>query len=147
MRRYPNNCGPFDICAWLFYGRRPAARSAPAPVRTDLRFIAVTLSFKGRKTVHNSSRPSVWMIVRSQENSSFMLPVSFAAIRFMGYGTSVTNGVFVRTSAVSAWQWQCLLPQLVVANKTTPKWIYNASTKGPWSKTRGPTIGALGPWA
>ena len=46
------------------------------------------------------------------------------------------NGVKIRIAAVSAWRKQCLLPQLVAAKEITPKWIYNANTKGAWSKTR-----------
>jgi len=32
-------------------------------------------------------------------------------------------------------------------NKIIPKWIYQANTRGPRTETRGPMIGAPGPWS
>jgi len=47
---------------------------------------------------------------------------------------------FARITVVGAKPKQCLLSQLVAANKFTPELIYNANTKGPWSETRGPKM-------
>ena len=35
--------------------------------------------------------------------------------------------------------------EMQLPNKTTPRWIYKANTKGPWSEARGPGIGGGGP--
>jgi len=41
----------------------------------------------------------------------------------------------------SAWNWR--VNKDVQPNTITPEWIYNANTKGPWSKARGLGIGGL----
>ena len=36
---------------------------------------------------------------------------------------------------------------MALPNKTSHELIYKPNTKGPWSDTRGPGIGALSPWS